>query len=191
MQLVRNASEFTGTPTAIILARQSELLFSLGRYQEAQIAATSALELAPKNVTAKTRLGFLESVAGDDLAALETFEEALVLDSGYPEAWLGRGLMRIRNSRLTEGVSDIETAITLAPNNASYRNYLSRLFMDQSEWQRAETESELALELAPTDPNVLLVSALQFASQRRMGLPGGPCTRLELRQENTGSGREV
>lgn len=191
LQLVRNASEFTGTPTAIILARQSELLFSLGRYQEAQIAATSALELAPKNVTAKTRLGFLESVAGDDLAALETFEEALVLDSGYPEAWLGRGLMRIRNSRLTEGVSDIETAITLAPNNASYRNYLSRLFMDQSEWQRAETESELALELAPTDPNVLLVSALQFASQRRMGLPGGPCTRLELRQENTGSGREV
>lgn len=165
LDLTESASRLASSPNSIILARKSELLFSLGRYAEAQAAASDSLDLAPQNVVAKTRLGFLQSVAGDDASALNTFSEALAIDSGYPEAWLGSGLMRIRNDQIDQGVQNIETAIALSPSNASYRNYLSRLFMDQSEWQRAETESELAIELAPTDPNVLLVSALQYASQ--------------------------
>lgn len=162
---VDSAERAAGTPNAMVLARKSELLFSLGRYGEAEIAATEALRLAPQSVASKTRLGFLQSVSGDDPAAMETFTEALSMDSGYPDAWIGRGLMRIRNGQIEEGVRDIETAISLSPNNASYRNYLARLFMDRSDWQRAETESGLAVELAPDDPNTLLVSALQAASR--------------------------
>ena len=162
---VEEADRQAGRSNPIILARKSELLFSLGRYGEARTAAVEALELAPQNVPAKTRLGFLQSVSGNDTLALETFTEAILMDSGHPEAWLGSGLMRIRLNEMAEGVDNIETAITLSPNNASYRNYLARLFMDQSEWQRAETESELTTELAPSDPNALLVSALIFASQ--------------------------
>ena len=165
LRQVEEAGRLAGIPNPIILSRISELLFSLGRYAEAQTAASEALELAPQMVSAKTRLGFLQSLSGDDTQALETFTEALLLDSGYPEAWLGSGLMRIRNDDMAGGIGDIETAITLSPNNGSYRNYLARLFMDQSEWQRAETESDLTLELAPSDPNALLVSALIFASK--------------------------
>lgn len=162
---VRKAKTLITSPNGIALAREAELLFSLGRYEPAKQAAESAVAAAPLLASATATLGFLQSITGDDDTALATFDQAIELEPGYAEAYLGKGLMRIRKGNTDAGLNDIETAVALSPLRASYRAYLSRMFMQQKRWNKADSELSLASELDPIDPNIGLISALQHAAQ--------------------------
>lgn len=165
LEAARSAQRLLPQPNGLALSRESELLFSLGRYEAARQAASDALDAAPELVSAKTRLAFLHAATGDDAAALQAFSAALAQDPSYAEAWLGQGLMRFRQGEEAQGLSDIETAVALSPLQASYRAYLARLFMQTQRWDKSAGELEIAAELDPADPNIALVSALQSAAE--------------------------
>src|SRR5206468_2930978 len=57
--------------------------------------------------------------------------EAIAADPKLGQAWLGRGLCRIRNGQSKMGREDLQVAATLEPNRASFRSYLGKAFSEE------------------------------------------------------------
>ena len=102
-------------------ARVAELEFSFGRVDAALAALDKALALSPRHASALALKGFLLSAQNKIPAAIRQFDEAMAIDSVLPEAWLGRGLSRIRSGDGAGGREDLRTAAALEPNRAVLR----------------------------------------------------------------------
>jgi cytochrome c-type biogenesis protein CcmH/NrfG len=87
---------------------------------------------------------------GDATGSLPHFAEAVRLDPQQARyhALYGRALMTDAHSR-RQAETELRHAITLDPNNASYRVTLAQLYLAVGLQHRAETELERALALDP------------------------------------------
>lgn len=141
-------------------ARLAELEFSFGRVPEALAALDKALQLSPRNAQAVALKGFLLAAQNKIPAAREQFENAIALDGALGNAWLGRGLVRIRSGDATGGREDLQVATTLEPQRALLRSYLGKAFANANDAKRALKELALARKLDPNDPTAWLYSAL-------------------------------
>ena len=94
----------------------AELEFSFGRNPAARTALIRALELAPRHAQALALRGFIASAEGHIDEALGFFEQAIRTDAALGNAWLGRGLCRIRKGDARGGRADLQTAAALEPN---------------------------------------------------------------------------
>jgi tetratricopeptide (TPR) repeat protein len=84
-------------------ARLAELEFCFGRTDKARQALERALTLSPDNAQARTIMGFLLSAGNRIPEATRYFDQAIALDGGLGNAWLGRGLCRLRQLQLRRG----------------------------------------------------------------------------------------
>ncbi|MGZ8898828.1 MAG: TonB-dependent receptor domain-containing protein [Limisphaerales bacterium] len=149
-------------------ARIGELEFSSGRIDEARQAITIALEKSSRNVQAIAVNGFLLAAENKIRAAIAEFEQAISIDPGLANAWLGRGLCRIRLGESQAGREDLLTAAALEPNRAFLRSYLAKAWTDAGERTLAEHELELAKQFDPVDPTAWLYSALLKEQNNRI-----------------------
>ena len=76
--------------------RVAELEFSFGNTGGALEALNKSLELAPRNAQALALKGFLLAAQNRTREAIGVFDQAIAADSALGNAWLGRGLCRIR-----------------------------------------------------------------------------------------------
>ena len=76
--------------------RVAELEFSFGHTRRALDALDKSLALAPRNAQALALKGFLLAAQNRTGEAIGWFDRALAVDSALGNAWLGRGLCRIR-----------------------------------------------------------------------------------------------
>src|SRR5262249_44438028 len=104
-------------------ARVAELEFSFGRTGPALEALNRSLALAPRNAQALALNGFLLAAKNRTGEAIKWFDDALVVDPGLGNAWLGRGLCRIRRGDLHGGREDLLVAAALEPQRALLRSY--------------------------------------------------------------------
>ena len=160
--------------------RVGELEFGFGRTHKAQEAIDRALELTPRNAQARALKGFLLNARNRPREALAAFDEALELDSNLGNAWLGRGLTRIRLGERELGQEDLQVAATTEPNRAFLRSYLGKAFADSGDAARADLELGRARELDPNDPTTPLYRALFLLQQNRIN---EAVTELERSQE--------
>jgi Tfp pilus assembly protein PilF len=149
-------------------ARVAELEFSFGRTADALVALDKALALGPRNAQAVALKGFLLSAQNRIAAALAQFDRAIELDGALGNAWLGRGLCRIRQGRATEGRQDLLVAATLEPQRALLRSYLGKAYSNEADAERATDEIRLAKKLDGRDPTAYLYSALLLQQQNRI-----------------------
>lgn len=149
-------------------ARVAELQFSFGRSKQALAALDRSLELAPKNAQAVTLRGFGFAAQNRIRAALEEFDRAIALDGALGNAWLGRGLCRIRKGQRQEGRDDLQVAATLEPQRAIFRSYLGKAWNELGDLKMAERELELAKKSDPKDPTAWLYSALLLQQNNRI-----------------------
>ena len=96
------------------------------------------------------------------------FERAIELDPSLANAWLGRGLVRIRSGDSAEGRADLLTAAALEPQRGFLRSYLAKAWTDANKNDLAAHEIELAKGLNPQDPTAWLYSALLKYQQNRI-----------------------
>jgi lipoprotein NlpI len=141
-------------------ARVAELEFSFGRTRAAAAAVEQALALAPRNAQALALKGFLLAAQSKSRDAIAAFNAAIAADSALANAWLGRGLTRIRVGDVDSGREDLLIAAALEPRRAELRNYLGKAFAEDDQTKLAAKEVRLAKELDPNDPNTFLYSAL-------------------------------
>ena len=159
--------------------RVAELEFCFGRTRLALEALKTGLRLCPDSAQALALKGFLLAAQDRLSAATRAFEQALATDSGLANAWLGRGLCRIRLGHAEAGREDLFTAAALEPQRASLRSYLAKadaneaLFTRDRELRRrlntlAFKELALAREQDPFDPTPWLYSALMLYNEYRI-----------------------
>lgn len=149
-------------------ARLAELEFGFGRTDEADAAVQRALELAPRHAAAVALQGFQACARGQIDAAQVAFERALSLDPGLGNAWLGRGLTRLRQGKTLLGLEDLEVAAAVEPQRALLRSYLGKAFANAGERERAVKELALAQSMDPGDPTAWLYSALLHQQEGRI-----------------------
>ena len=153
---------------AFVWARIAELEFSRGRVRAATEALDRSLALAPRNAQAIALKGFLLSARNEIRAAIPLFDEAIRLDGGLGNAWLGRGLCRIRLGQAEQGRFDLHVAATTEPQRSLLRSYLGKAFSNEGDQRHAETELRLAQQIDAGDPTPWLYSALLLQQQNRI-----------------------
>jgi len=148
--------------------RVAELEFSFGRTAKALEALEKSLALAPRNAQALALKGFLLAGQNQTREAIVWFDRALAVDSSLGNAWLGRGLCRIRRGDATGGREDLLVAVALEPQRAGLRNYLGKAYANAGDSIRAAKELQLAKKLDPNDPTAWLYSALLNQQDNRI-----------------------
>jgi len=141
-------------------ARVAELEFSFGRTQPALDALAKSLALAPRNAEALALKGFILAAQNNPRAAISWFDRAIAVDSALGNAWLGRGVSRIRIGNLPGGREDLLVAAALEPQRAELRSYLGKAYNAAGDDTHAAKELALAKKLDPNDPTAWLYSAL-------------------------------
>ncbi len=141
-------------------AHVAELEFSFGNTGPALDALEKSLALAPRNAQSLALQGFLRSAKGQTTEAIASFNRALEVDAALGNAWLGRGLCRIRQGDIATGREDLLIAAALEPQRAALRSYLGKSFGDSGDFVHADRELDLAKQLDPGDPTPWLYSAV-------------------------------
>jgi Tfp pilus assembly protein PilF len=167
LELARRASD-RSPGFGFAWERVAELEFGFGRARPANAALERSLQLTPNNAQALALKGFLLSGENRPRAAITWFNRSLAVDSALGNAWLGRGLCRIRIGDTAGGREDLLVAAAMEPQRAVLRSYLGKAFGDALNEQRATQELARARELDPKDPTVWLYSALLKQQQNRV-----------------------
>src|SRR5205085_3258008 len=107
--------------------------------------ALKGCQLADTNLT-------MDATAADD--------SAIVTDPALANAWLGRGLCRIRRGDASGGREDLLVAAALEPQRSLLRSYLGKAYSNAGDTGRARHEFDLAKHLDSADPTPWLYSAL-------------------------------
>jgi tetratricopeptide (TPR) repeat protein len=140
--------------------RVAELEFSFGRTGAALEALDKSVALASRNAQALALKGFLLAAQNRTREAVGWFNQALAVDSALGNAWLGRGLCRIRCGDATGGREDLLVAAALEPRRAALRSYLGKAYANEGDFRRARNELHLAEVIDPNDPTAWLYFAL-------------------------------
>ena len=148
--------------------RVAELEFSFGHTSRALEALDKSLTLAPRNAQALALKGFLLAAQNHTREAIGWFDQALTGDSALGNAWLGRGLCRIRRGDTAGGREDLLVAAALEPQRAELRSYLGKAYATSGDYPRAAREFKLAEKLDPKDPTAWLYSALLNQENNRI-----------------------
>jgi Tfp pilus assembly protein PilF len=157
--------------------RLAELEFSFGRASEARKALEKGLQLSPRNAQGLALQGFVLSAQDRPAEAVRWFDEAIAVDGALGNAWLGRGLCRLRRATsfplvipaaAEEGRRDLQIAAALEPNRALLRSYLAKAFSNEGQDALAEKDLRLAKQLDPNDPTAWLYSALLNQQRNRI-----------------------
>ena len=159
LKLARKAGELS-PEFGFAWARVAELEFSFGQTRAALAAVEKSLQLSPRNAQALALKGFLFTAQNNIAQATSQFEAAMAVDGGLANAWLGRGLCRIRQGDSAAGREDLQVAALLEPRRALLRSYLGKAFSNDGDAKHAEHELELAKELDAADPTAWLYSSL-------------------------------
>jgi len=148
--------------------RVAELEFSFGHTQSALDALDKSIVLAPRNAQALALKGFLLAAQNQTSEAIVWFDRALTVDSALGNAWLGRGLCRIRRGDAAGGREDLLVAAALEPQRAGLRSYLGKAYANAGDYARAFRELQLAEKLDPNDPTAWLYAALLDQQDNRI-----------------------
>jgi tetratricopeptide (TPR) repeat protein len=148
--------------------RVAELEFAHGNTRRALAALEMSLALAPRNAQARALQGFLFSAQNRIHDALRSFDQAIAIDGGLGNAWLGRGLCRIRQGHMRDGRFDLQVAAALEPQRSGLRSYLGKAFGNAGDRTRAEHELRIAGHLDRDDPTPWLYSALLLRDANRI-----------------------
>ena len=148
--------------------RVAELEFGFGRIEKAESALDKSLALSPRNAQALTLKGFLLAAQNRVQPAIDWFDKAIAVDAGLGNAWLGRGLCRIRLGQTEAGQKDLLVAAAQEPNRSLLRSYLAKAFSIGGKSAFADKELERAIALDPADPTGWFYSALIKQKENRV-----------------------
>ena len=148
--------------------RVAELQFSFGRVPQAKEALEKGIQLSARNPAAHALRGFLFSAENKINEAKGAFENAMTIDGALGNAWLGRGLCRIRQGHDEEGRRDLQVAAALEPNRAFFHSYLGKAFSNNGDERKARLEFERAKTLDPHDPTPWIYSAIENKQDSRI-----------------------
>jgi tetratricopeptide (TPR) repeat protein len=141
----------------VVYATKGDTLRQAERYQEANDAYTSALELYDDQNAAKWFVYFTRGITSHKLdnwpAAEADFRAALVLRPDHPQVlnYLGYSLVE-RGEKMDEALGMIEAAAASQPENGAIVDSLGWVLFQMGQYEEAVMHLERAASLEPVDP---------------------------------------
>lgn len=140
----------------LILARRAEIELGFGDKDAAKQYVAKSLSSDPNNVYALTVRGFIHLTLYKTDLAIAAFDRAIMADSSFSLAYLGRGLALIRKGELGAGREELQKAVHLDPQVASYRSYLGKAYYEEERSDLSRGELARAIDIDPNDPTPYL-----------------------------------
>jgi tetratricopeptide (TPR) repeat protein len=132
------------------LANLANALNQLGRPEEAAAAASEALRLDPRLVSAHSNLGVANRTLGHLEAAAQNFAAAAALQPTYADAHANLGVLLTELGRPEEAEAPLRTAAQLSPQSAEVRFNLGNALLRQMRFPEARELYLEAIRLRPT-----------------------------------------
>lgn len=126
------------------------VLWRLGRYGDARIALSRALQLDPRSDEAYGNLGLVFLTERNFAEAERCLRQALRFNPQYITAWCNLGRTMALAGRLAEGALFYRRALELFPDHASAQADLGALYLAAGLREEARSLLESALRLDPT-----------------------------------------
>ena len=139
-------------PQALRIAAQQ---IDAGQLQPAEAILRQILSKLPAHAEALHLMGVLTHQTGNSELAVDLIGKAIASQPGNAHFHANRGEMLRLLKRLDEAIQHGETAIRLAPDQASYHSNLGVAYYDSKDYARAEACQKKAMALNPS-----LLSAL-------------------------------
>lgn len=141
-------------------ARLAELEFSFGDTRAAGAALEKGIAATPRNAQAHALRGYLLSAENQLAEARAAFEKALGVDGGLGNAWLGLGLIRIKQGDQAGGLADLQTAAAVEPTRSAFYSYHGKALSSEGLDALAAKDLALARQIDPSDPTPWLYSSI-------------------------------
>jgi serine/threonine-protein kinase len=150
-------------------SHKGDLLVSLGRFEEAELAYREAAVLAPDNWQPHHYLGvFLTEMRGEYREGDSCFLKAIALDSTQPLPHSRYGHSLRLQGRTDEMIEHLRMAMELAPYAPEmYRAYGWAIGPGLGLWEEAIEYMQKALELNPRHTRTLISISLMYAYEGR------------------------
>ena len=131
------------------LANLANALNQLGRPEEAAAAASEALRLDPRLVSAHSNLGVANRTLGHLEAAAQNFAAAAALQPSYADAHANLGVLLTELGRPEQAEAPLRTAAALSPQSAEVRFNLGNALLRQMRFPEAREAYLEAIRLRP------------------------------------------
>ena len=171
------------TAKAQVLTNLSIGYFELGQFGSAVKAATESLESKPDFVPAflnrakaYEKLQRLQDAADD-------YEAALKIDRNSAEAFLGRGLLLLRNGDPYRAVQDLSQAVSLAPEWGAARFNRGVAYLQIGQYTRADQDFSDLIRRNPRDAEAYLYRAQARSALKQPSADQDFDTAIELAGE--------
>ena len=125
-------------------------LKDLGRFEEAVDSYRAALQRLSEPMIHYNLANVLFTLNRVD-EAIGHFNEALVLNPAYVEAWGNLGSAWRSKGKMTEAIDCYRRALALRADFAEAHNNLGNIYRDQDDWAQALESYRTAVALRPTD----------------------------------------
>lgn len=130
-------------------ARQGNIAFAQGDYEEARKSYEKVLELAPDNLVGMINLGTVFYRMGKVDEAEEMFKRALRRRLETAPAWMMLGMIALEAGNLDAAHAALSQAALYDPGNPRTRNYLGVAVGRKGWYDAAEAELRKAIEIDP------------------------------------------
>ncbi len=138
-------------------ALRAEGLWHLERWQDANTAFRAAVAAHPDDDNLRVRWGLLYLDHWQDQDAAKLFQEALKINEGNAQAWLG--LARAAGEFSAKAVEYAEKAAQLDPKLAAAHELLASLALEDSDPKKAAAEADNAIAIDPEALDAMAVHA--------------------------------
>jgi len=131
-----------------------------GDFVAAEADLRKAIELAPHDPLAYTRLGEVRVLQEKYKEAESLYDQALGMNPAFTEALGGILQTYVKEKRPPSArIRRIQEQITRAPNNSAYYLMLGQTFYGLRDFEKAQAAVEKVVELDPNNVNALLMLA--------------------------------
>lgn len=130
---------------------------NMERYEEAVEAYSRAIDLVPDQSLALLGRARAHETLGNRAAAIADYTSALSLDATQWEALANRGALYYESGDLELALADFNSAIGISPDQVNLYQNRSIVLNDLRRFDEARRDLEVALLLAPTDDDKLLL----------------------------------
>jgi tetratricopeptide (TPR) repeat protein len=136
------------------LAKANRLI-SAGDYSQAEKLLKNAIAGRQKPFSEYTSLAVLYGKMGNMALALESFKNALEIQSNHLPALIGMGILQIQCKDYEAGIRALEKADTVSPRNRTIHFNLGIAYYGIGNHRKAIAHYQKALRVSPTDVAVL------------------------------------
>ncbi len=137
-------------PTLLLAKlRRGEALIQHGIFDEAEKEIRAVLTEQPENEVALTRLGACLLAQGRAEEAFIPLNNALNLNSGYPEGYYQRAMLYLEMGEVDGALSDFKMTAKLAPRHVDSLLRVAAIYHEKDDFEKAEVAWRKVLDADP------------------------------------------